>query len=127
MCPKLKDCGLRSEFELEVRGPIVRIPEEFQKLLITCQTSCKGTREEVDIAVWLQRKEMVEDLCLLCRRFPIVQFVSYPVFVEELEGVAINALRSTYLYKLEIFNWDKDLTVGFGITWQKHEIIHYWV
>ena len=86
----------------------------------------QGTREEVDVAVWLQGEKMVEDLCLVCRQFSIVQLVRYPVPVEEVEGVAIHALRGSFLLNLpEIFDRSQNWTVAFCIECLEQEIVLY--
>ena len=107
------DCGPLAVLKLETGSSIVRVPEEFEKFLIPGKTSSKSPWKEIDVAVCVHGKEMVEYLNFLLRWLSVFQLVGDPITVEdEVKCMAVHTFWNTSFYTSQLFDGYRERPMG---------------
>ena len=91
--------GLWSKFDIKIRNPELDYLDLERRREILGRVPDKQ-KEQVGVAMWLQRDEVIEYLLLFLWGLAIFEFIGPPVPVEEVESVSIGTLRGASFYTL---------------------------
>ena len=96
---------LSAVIEFNIQDPIVRIPEEFKKVIVAWHKNSENLKIQVGIAGQLHCQEM---FLFLLVQLVVREHIGNPIPVEVVEDMAIYALHCKFFYNLKLLDWYQD-------------------